>query len=125
DTSKPGLRIYCRLAREAPSGPADWPHHAAMALLSGPLDEAVADILAHLGKSSGADRAWLLEYNDSLTLFRNTHEWCRPGVSSHVEDLQDIPVTMIGEMQPFMAAGRPVMVTDVDAMPRSMRGMQV
>lgn len=125
DTSRPGVRVYRSLASEDTPRPADWPYHAGLALLSAARDEAITAILAFLGKASSSDRAWLFEYNDDVTLFRNTHEWYRPGVSSHVEDLQNTPVTLMGEMQTCMAAGQPVMVTDIDRMPRSMRAMQV
>lgn len=86
-------------------------------LIGRPHDPAIGDVLAYLGTRLGVDRAWMFEYNDDLTRFRNTHEWCARNVSSHVEDLQDTPVSMIAWLHAALLEGRAVMIDDVSALP--------
>lgn len=90
-----------------------------MSLLKQPLDSAIADILQFVGTQAGADRAWMFEYDPDHLRFRNTHEWSRGGVGSFVQDLQHVPVTMIGWLHQRLSAGQAVMVNDIEALPRS------
>lgn len=99
----------------------DWPFLAARHLLKEPAWSAISGILKDLGTRSGVDRAWMFEYDDGLLRFRNTHEWCRDGVRSHVQDLQDAPVTMIGWLHRFLVKGEAVMIHAVDRLPRLAR----
>ncbi|MBZ6379829.1 MULTISPECIES: LytTR family transcriptional regulator DNA-binding domain-containing protein [Pacificimonas] len=77
-----------------------------------------------VGRSAWADRAWVLRFNHDLTLMRNTNEWCAEGVTSHVEDLQDVPVTLLGDMLLPLKEGRTLAINDVDKLSRGMRGIQ-
>lgn len=121
-SARGGLTVHPPLAEGTEAG--DWVARAAEALLSHPVDWAVERILSFVGPETGADRAWALEYSADGTMFRNTHEWCRQGVTSHVGDLQNVPVTLIGGMQAHLEADEAVLVHAVGAMPRSMHSMQ-
>ena len=103
----------------------DWAFRSALHLLAQPVDAAISSLLEELGHKAAADRAWMFEYDAELLRFRNTHEWCRPGVASFVEDLQGAPVTMIAWLQQFLVAGRAVMIDRVEALPRAARVLQV
>lgn len=103
----------------------DWAFRSALRLLTQPVDAAISSLLEELGGKAAADRAWMFEYDDELLRFRNTHEWCRPGIASFVEDLQGAPVTMIAWLQQFLAAGKAVLVENVEALPRAARALQV
>lgn len=105
-------------------GPSCWGIVAARLLLSLPFDDAVRGLLEYIGKAAQADRAWLLRFNGGMTLLRNTNEWCRPGVASHVADLQNVPVTILGEMLAPLRDGKSVAINDVSNMPRNLRTMQ-
>lgn len=94
------------------------------ALVTLPFDSAVERVLALAGECDDADRAWLFTYNDDATLFRNTHEWCRPGVRSFVGELQDVPVSMIAWLQLRLAKNQAVDVRDIGALPRSARALK-
>lgn len=104
--------------------PSCWGIIAARLLLSLPFDDAVRGFLEYIGKAARADRVWLLRFNEGMTLLRNTNEWCRPGISSHVADLQNVPVTMLGEMLAPLRDGKSVAINDVSTMSRSLRTMQ-
>ena len=102
----------------------DWAFRSALHLLTQPVDAAISSLLEEVGRAGGADRAWMFEYDAELLRFRNTHEWCRSGIASFVEDLQDAPVTMIAWLQQFLAAGKAVMIHRVAALPRAARALQ-
>lgn len=106
---------------ESSGAGSDWPFLAARSLLSESASSAVSEILKNLGARADVDRAWMFEYDEALLRFRNTHEWCRDGVRSHVEDLQDAPVTMIGWLHRFLVKGEAVMIHDVERLPRLAR----
>lgn len=101
-----------------------WTHLAARHLLAEPPAEAVSSILRDVGVLANVDRAWMFEYDAALLRFRNTHEWCREGVISHVEDLQDAPVTMIAWLQRSLVRGEAVAINDVACLPRQARVLQ-
>jgi DNA-binding LytR/AlgR family response regulator len=101
-----------------------WAHLAARHLLVQPPAEAVSSILRDVGVLANVDRAWMFEYDAALLRFRNTHEWCREGVASHVEDLQDAPVTMIAWLQRLLVRGEAVAINDVARLPRQARVLQ-
>lgn len=101
-----------------------WAHLAARYLLAEPPAEAVSSILRDVGALANVDRAWMFEYDAALLRFRNTHEWCREGVISHVEDLQDAPVTMIAWLQRALIRGEAVAINDVVHLPRQARALQ-
>jgi DNA-binding LytR/AlgR family response regulator len=96
-----------------------WVFEAARALLTQPLDAAIAMILQAIGTSAGADRAWMFEYDADHLRFRNTHEWSRGSAGSFVQDLQNVPLTMIGWLHQHLVAGQAVMINDIEALPRS------
>ena len=101
-----------------------WTHLAARHLLAEPPAEAVSSILRDVGVLANVDRAWMFEYDAALLRFRNTHEWCREGVISHVEYLQDAPVTMIAWLQRSLVRGEAVAINDVACLPRQARVLQ-
>ncbi|MGE6781786.1 GAF domain-containing DNA-binding protein [Ensifer adhaerens] len=102
----------------------DWAYLAAIRLIGSPAKAAIAAILEETGKLAGADRAWMFEYSDDLLRFRNTEEWVQGDVSSHVGDLQQTPVTMIGWLHQWLVAGKAVMINDVARLPRPARALQ-
>lgn len=103
--------------RAASSG--HWVFDTAMALLTQPLDQAIGGILESTGSSAGADRAWMFEYDPDHLRFRNTHEWSRGSAGSFVQELQNVPVTMIAWLHQHLVAGQAVMINDIAALPRS------
>lgn len=97
---------------------------AGAAFLSKPVDTAISDVLACLGEKMLADRCWMIEYDTERARFRNSHEWCAHGISSHVEDLQDAPVSLIGWLHRSLLDGKAVMIDDVNDLPQSARALR-
>lgn len=55
------------------------------------IDEAILDVLRSLGETSNVDRTYLFLYDEARDEVSNTHEWCRDGIPSEKENLQQIP----------------------------------
>ncbi|WP_332608485.1 GAF domain-containing DNA-binding protein [Achromobacter sp. ESBL13] len=105
--------------------PSDWLYQCAMALLKRPVNDAIADLLAFMGETSDADRAWMIEYRPDLLRLRNTHEWCRGQTQPFVEQLQDVPTTLIAWLHRFMVKGLAVAIHDINDLPRTARPIQM
>ncbi|MXP10571.1 LytTR family transcriptional regulator DNA-binding domain-containing protein [Pseudoblastomonas halimionae] len=105
-------------------GPDCWAVVAARLLMSHNFEPGLAAMLEFIGRSARADRAWVLRFNHDLTTMRNTNEWCASGITSHVEDLQDVPVTMLGDMLLPLKEGQALAINDIELLGRGMRAMQ-
>ncbi len=127
-SSQPAFELFpwdsAAAADPPPALAHDWVFSGALALLSDRVDTAIGRILQQSAEDVGADRGWMLEYDDSGLLFRNTHEWCRRNVSSHVEDLQSIPVSMIAWLHGHLVAGQAVMINSVQDLPAVVRELR-
>ncbi|UTW50689.1 GAF domain-containing DNA-binding protein [bacterium SCSIO 12827] len=122
----PGMDVWPALG-DLPAGTAgsgDCVLAVAKELLKGPIEKTALPALELIGRRFDADRAWTVSYNNNLSAFRDTNEWCRGGITTHNVDNLDIPSTALGEMHRLMRGGHPVVVHDVDAMPKSMRALQ-
>jgi hypothetical protein len=94
-------------------------------LLAEDVDEGVTRVLGLLGSRHGADRAWVIRYDEAFTLFWNTHEWVAPGISPQLGEVQGIPVDMGLWIHEGLHRDGHVMIPDVENMPRRARGIQV
>lgn len=56
------------------------------------LDSRLEWMLQRIGGLTGADRAFLFSLSPDGETATNTHEWCAPGISSQIHELQAIPV---------------------------------
>ncbi|MDX1626575.1 MAG: EAL domain-containing protein, partial [Wenzhouxiangellaceae bacterium] len=52
------------------------------------LDATLDELLARVGRYCDADRAYLIRFEDGLSLFTNTHEWTAPGINPEIENMQ-------------------------------------
>lgn len=57
-------------------------------------DKAINTSLAELGEMFDADRAYLFIFSEDGITMDNTHEWCRYGVSPHIDSLKDLSCAM-------------------------------
>lgn len=102
----------------------DWVYQCAMRLLELAVDDAISAQLAHMGQTSGVDRAWMIEYRPDMLRLRNTHEWCRGQTQPFVAELQDVPTTLIAWLHRFLVKGHAVAIGDIQQLPRSARVIQ-
>lgn len=59
---------------------------------AGKLDTTLNDSLSKLGHFIGADRFFLIDYNEADNQFFGTHEWCAEGIKSLIKELNGVPV---------------------------------
>ena len=63
-----------------------------MASSLGDFDAAIERSLKHAGEYMHADRTYLFLVQEDREYMSNTHEWCAPGISPEIANLQNIPV---------------------------------
>jgi PAS domain S-box-containing protein len=86
-------------------------------------DNAINEALGDMGRFVDADRAYLFDYDMVAETASNTHEWCGEGVTPAIDDLQNIPFSMIPDWFNEHSQGRVMYVPDVQALPEgSLRG---
>ena len=61
------------------------------------IEQAIDCFLQELALHYQADRAYIIEYDLTRNVLNNTYEWCAPGVSSEMEMLQDIELSVVDE----------------------------
>ena len=124
DRSYPGVDVWPALPNLPEGLPAHTDIEIAKLFLAEPFERAVLRVLELAGRAFHADRSWTVEYNESLSTFRDTNEWCLDGIATHNIDNLEIPSTALGEMHRLMRDGHPAAIYDVAEMPRSMRALQ-
>ncbi len=55
------------------------------------LDELITDVLGQVGAYCDVDRSYLFRFKQGRQLMDNTHEWCAPGISAEIDNLQNLP----------------------------------
>ena len=54
------------------------------------FDDRIHNTLASIGKFVNADRTYIFRFHDDMRGMSNTHEWCAEGVSSQIDELQNL-----------------------------------
>lgn len=61
--------------------------------------DSIDDILVSLGHLYNADRAYVFEDDKEKGITVNTYEWCAPGVTAQIDNLQSLPLAEIKEIE--------------------------
>ena len=88
-------------------------------LLSAPTSQAGVAInraLARTGALAQVDRTYVFRVRGGDRI-DNTHEWVASGIEPMIAHLQDMPVSIMDEWRPDLAARRAVHIPDVEALP--------
>src|SRR5258706_6523853 len=56
------------------------------------IDRAITEALRRVAEFVVIDRAYVFLIDQDAMRMSNTHEWCRDGVASMIQNLQDVPV---------------------------------
>ena len=94
--------------------------HISSTYISLPLDhvdEAIESSLGELGQFVAADRVYVFEYDFEAQLCSNTHEWCAEGIAAQIDDLQDVPLSLVPDWVATHLRGETMYVPDVFALP--------
>lgn len=82
------------------------------------MDNSIQNALAQLGSYVDADRVYIFEYNFEDSTTSNTYEWCNNNISSHIEELQNVPLDgLLSEWVHLHKKGKITNIPDVPALP--------
>lgn len=73
-------------------------------------------VLGRVGALSGADRAYVVEFNHDQTMLRCTYEWCAPGIEAQI-DYVHFPATDFPWSVGLLLDRQQVHITDIEALP--------
>ncbi len=76
-------------------------------------DTLIDDAIGQLGQFAGADRCYVFQISDG-TLMHNTHEWVAPGTEAVIDDLQNLPLDLMGPGLPAFWADEAFHLPDVE-----------
>ena len=80
-------------------------------------DEAVNEALAGLAAITRADRSYLFLLNEDGSAADNTHEWCAPGTTPQIDNLQELPMETFPWWMEKLDNEKIIHVTDVSKLP--------
>ena len=60
-------------------------------------EKIINQLVQYIGEELDSDRAYIFEDNHDGTV-RNTYEWCKEGVASEIDNLQEVPYEGIIEV---------------------------
>ncbi len=80
-------------------------------------NKAINASLAEMGGLVDTDRAYVFLLREHGALMDNTHEWCAPGVSPEIENLQGLPSGNLHWFMEKLRKGIAFQIADVSALP--------
>lgn len=81
------------------------------------IDAHVKRVLARVGQLAGVERAYVARVQ-SPDRINTTHEWTAPGVPATLEVSRDLPMTLLEPWQHLLDGPHPVIIEDVEDLPR-------
>jgi len=82
------------------------------------IKNAINQSLERIGEFVGADRAYVFSYDFRENTATNTIEWCRPGITPQIDNLQNIPIQDFSEVVSVHKQGEMVKVDNVNNLPQ-------
>lgn len=79
------------------------------------IDAVIDEALASIGRFAGVDRSYLFTIDGDW--INNSHEWCAPGITPEIANLQQVPYDTIHWWQPRLESGEPIYIPSVSALP--------
>lgn len=76
-------------------------------------DNSINRVLALVGDFLAVDRVYLFHYDFEKGTMSNTYEWCAPGITAEIQNLQDVPNATMPEWISSHLQGRIVHIPDV------------
>jgi PAS domain S-box-containing protein len=76
-------------------------------------DAAVNRLLQLIGEHNQIDRVYIFRYDFTTRMMSNTHEWCAEGITPELENLQDIPFSLVPAWVDTHVKGEMLTVPDV------------
>jgi PAS domain S-box-containing protein len=83
------------------------------------LSETINLSLEEISTFVNADRAYIFEYDWEKQICNNTFEWCAPNISHQIDNLQEVPLSMIPEWVSAHKNKQLVTVSKVSDLPKN------
>lgn len=80
------------------------------------MDAAIDRALGVTGAYVGADRSYLMEFNQARTTSTNTHEWCSEGIEPQKDWLVDVPLDAMPWFTSQLGGG-PIALSSISQLP--------
>lgn len=80
------------------------------------MTNAIDAALRMLGEFVGMDRVYVFDYDPRQHLYNNNHEWCAPGISPQIHNLQKVPVQDVEQWYKSHLKGQYMIFEDIDAL---------
>jgi signal transduction histidine kinase/CheY-like chemotaxis protein len=77
------------------------------------IDDRVNRVLRIVGEGYDADRAYICSITSTHT--SNIYEWCREGIESEIDNLQNVDISVIARWMPSFREGQNIVVPDIEA----------
>ncbi len=81
------------------------------------VNAAINESLADLGRICQASRSYVFLFRPGGAIVDNTHEWCAPGVSPQIGNLQNLPSDMFPWWMAKLRRGEAIHIDDVSRLP--------
>ncbi len=75
-----------------------------------------------MGDYTKADRVFIFEFRDALHIYRNTYEWCAPGITPQIDNLQTIEPSDIPVWQAAFEQGENIVIPNLEDVRDTMPG---
>lgn len=83
------------------------------------MDDAIQNALEALGQFTQVDRSYIFRYSADGTVSNNTHEWCAPGITGQIDELQDVPNDLLPWWSEKMARREVINLTTLADLPET------
>lgn len=96
--------------------------HIATEYINTPLenrDETIEKALGEIARFVEADRAYVFDYDFEKQTTSNTHEWCSPGVTAQINNLQNIHFSEIPQWLNKHMNGEDMYIQDIEMLDES------
>ena len=81
------------------------------------LDAAIEEALGGVGRLIGADRGYLFQMSNNLSVADNTHEWCGPAVRPQKKELACVRTRLFPWFLKRLRGGKPLLLPSLAALP--------
>ncbi|NHQ59769.1 PAS domain S-box protein [Chlorobium sp. BLA1] len=81
------------------------------------IDELINSTLRLIGEFVLADRSYIFQFRNELTLMDNSYEWCAEGIEPQIDQLQEIPTDMAPWWMDHIKTNRVIHIPRISEMP--------
>ena len=84
----------------------------------GEVESAINISLQQMGAFVDADRVYIFDYHFEEGICTNTYEWCRAGIEPEIDNLQELPLSMLVGWVETHTQGLPMYIPNVFELPK-------